>query len=134
MSEKRKVGRPKRMVSSLWDGWQDDILSLYNEGASDVEIKALIWNKTGSFSNGLWDRWIEESEEFSQTIKNGKLLAQSWWANKGRTNLGNKEFSFTGWYMNMKNRYGWADKQETKHSGEVGAQVLISLPDNDRDE
>lgn len=135
MSEKKKVGRPKRMVSSLWDGWQDDILILYSQGASDVEVKALIWNKTGSFSNDLWDRWIKENKEFSETIKNGKLLAQAWWSNKGRTNLGNKEFSFTGWYMNMKNRYGWADKQETKLSGQVESVVTtFSLPDNKRDE
>jgi hypothetical protein len=135
MSEKKKVGRPKRMVSSLWDGWQDDILILYSQGASDVEVKALIWNKTGSFSNDLWDRWIKENKEFSETIKNGKLLAQAWWSNKGRTNLGNKEFSFTGWYMNMKNRYGWADKQETKLSGQVeNVLTTFSLPDNTRDE
>lgn len=106
-------GRPTDDLTTLPDGWYNDVLDLYKDGASDVEIKALIYEWRGSFSNDLWDRWLKDEPEFSQTIKTGKLLAESWWSKKGRTNLENKEFSFTGWYMNMKNRYGWKDRTET---------------------
>ena len=109
------LSRPKQKVESeLWDGWYNDILELYKEGASDVEIKALIYERKGSFSNNLWERWMEEEPQFWETIKMGKLISEAWWNRKGRKGLENKEFNYTGWYMNMKNRFGWADKQEIK--------------------
>ena len=109
------MSRPKQKVESeLWDGWYNDILELYKEGASDVEIKALIYERKGSFSNNLWERWMEEEPQFWETIKMGRLLSEAWWNRKGRKGLENKEFNYTGWYMNMKNRFGWTDKQEIK--------------------
>lgn len=125
------AGRPKKDPSILWDGWQDEVLSIYKDGGSDVEVKALIYSKLGSFSNDLWERWMNEEVQFSEIIKIGKLLSESWWAKKGRSNLENKDFNFTGWYMNMKNRFGWKDKTEIDHSNK-GEQFVFMLPDNKR--
>jgi hypothetical protein len=110
--EKNPVGRPPEDLSSLPDEWYIDVLDLYNAGASDAEIKALIYRWRGSFSNDLWDRWIADYEEFSEAIKTGRLLAEGWWHQNGRTNLQNKEFNYTGWYMQMKNRFGWRDRTD----------------------
>lgn len=109
------AGRPKEDLSSLPNGWHNDILEVYRDGGSDVEVKALIYKWRGRFSNTLWDRWMLEEEEFSETIKMGRMLSEAWWTKNGRTNLKNKDFNYTGWYMNMKNRFGWSDKQETKN-------------------
>lgn len=112
----RDVGRPKDDLKSLPDNWYNEILSMYREGCSDVEVKALIFEWRGSFSNDLWDRWIKEEKQFSETIKAGKLISEAWWHKEGRTSLREKEFNYTGWYMQMKNRFGWADKQELDHT------------------
>jgi len=108
-------GRPKE-VFYLPDGWYNDILDMYKEGSSDVEIKAYIYELRGTFSNDLWDRWMEEEEEFSETIKTGKIFSEAWWSKTGRKNLENKDFSYTGWYMNMKNRFNWTDRIANDHT------------------
>jgi hypothetical protein len=106
------MGRPKEDISSLPDGWYNEVLDLYKEGGSDSEVKAMIWEWRGSFSNNLWDRWLEEEKEFWETIKGGRMLEEAWWKKNGRTNLQNKEFNYTGWYMQMKNRFGWKDRSD----------------------
>lgn len=112
------AGRPKVEID-LSEGWQDKIIFMYGDGSSDVEIKAWICEQRGSFSNDLWNRWLEEEPDFSETIKMGRLYSESWWAKQGRKNLENKDFSYTGWYMNMKNRFGWKDKQEVEQTGGI---------------
>lgn len=120
-----EVGRPKEPLI-LWEGWAQEVLALYEVGASDVEIKALIWKRRGSFSNDLWDRWLKEEAEFSETIKVGKMLSEAAWTKQGRENLKVKEFNYVGWYMNMKNRFNWSDKTQQEISGPNGQPVQIT--------
>jgi len=77
------------------------------DGASQAEITAGL-----EISNDLFYRFMKEEPEFSETIKKGLVLCKCWWEKKGRKNLENSKFSATLWYMNMKNRFGWADKTE----------------------
>lgn len=120
-----KAGRPKKEFEDLKKkmpkDWAQQIVELYSIGGADVEIKALIYRWIGTFSNDLWDRLLAEEPEFSETIKMGRQLSHAWWVSEGRSNLKDREFNYTGWYMNMKNRFGWADKREDKvqHSGSV---------------
>ena len=84
------------------------IIALMKEGASIEEIcleldicKQTIYN------------WFDNHPELLDAKKKGEDFSKGWWMKQGRTNLKDKEFNYTGWYMNMKNRFGWADKQQT---------------------
>jgi len=121
------AGRPKEGLNSLPDNWYDDVLNLYKEGGSDVEVKAMIYEWRGSFSNDLWERWLKEEPEFSETIKMGKILSEAWWTKEGRTNLNKSSFSFTGWYMQMKNRFNWTDRVDNTSGGKPIKQEPVNI-------
>jgi hypothetical protein len=98
---------------------------MYSNGASDAEIKATIYMWRGSFSNDLWDRWLKEEEQFSEVIKMGRIIAEAWYTKLGREQLVNSFFPFAGWYMQMKNRFGWKDKPEDTNDRDVPIQIEV---------
>lgn len=118
------AGRPKKQLSDLPDKWYDTTLALYSVGASDVEIRAEL-----SIAQSTWERMLKEEEEFSITIKKGRQLSNAWWERQGRTNLKETKFSATLWYMNMKNRFHWADKQEIQHGVDDKLARIIAKGD-----
>jgi hypothetical protein len=102
------MGRPKKTIEDLPPNWEE-VIGLYDEGASDTEVKVTL-----GLSNDLWARLVKEEPEFSEAVKRGREKSKAWWERTGRIALRDKEFSFTGWYMNMKNRFGWRDKHEVE--------------------
>ena len=103
-----KRGRPLLQLEDLPKGWEDSIISMSKEGASIVEIAIEL-----DISRTTLAAMTERDEYFLNTIKRCKRYCEGWWLKKGRTELENRDFSSTLWYMNMKNRFGWADKQQT---------------------
>lgn len=97
------VGRPTEYKSEYCKIAQD----LIDEGASMAEVAYEL-----RVARATLYRWADAHEEFRDTIKDSKEFSEGWWMKQGRLNLQNKDFSSTLWYMNMKNRFGWADKQE----------------------
>lgn len=93
------------------------VLDLMRDGASLVEVSAELGIHRDTFYKWIDDKSEYYHEEFGKAVSEGKLLSQAWWERNGRINLTNKDFSYTGWYMNMKNRFGWADKQEVSGPG-----------------
>ena len=121
-------GRPLIKLEDLPEGWEDTIINLSKEGASIVELAVEL-----DICRNTLKALSERIEYFLNTIKKCKRYCEAWWLSKGRTELDNKDFSYTGWYMNMKNRFGWADKQENKndntHTGEI--KINYNLPNGD---
>ena len=120
-----KGGRPKIKLSDFPEGWEKEVVEIGKQGGSDVEIRGYL----NGICHETWERLIKEEPLFSETIKSARLHCQIWWEKNGRKNLNNKDFSYTGWYMNMKNRFGWKDKQETQVE-EKGVKTIIVRGDD----
>src|SRR3989344_2382213 len=116
--------RPKKTIKDLPKNWKRLVLKEMEVGASKQEIKVLF-----HISNDLFDRFMKEDKEFSETILYGVDLAEAWWLRQGRTNLKNKQFNAHLWYMNMKNRFSWRDRQVTDiTSGERPIAGVVLMP------
>lgn len=118
------MARPKKTLNDLPKGWQQTIIDIMSQGGSKVEVKAKL-----SISNDLFERLVDEEPLFSDTVKKGEQLSQAWWEQKARLNLENRDFNATLWYMNMKNRFGWRDKQDIEHSNNPANPLSIVLID-----
>lgn len=139
-------GRPKKTFEDakkkMPKDWEEQIISLYSQGGSDVEVRGLLIDWLGSASFDLWERWLNEEPEFSQTIKRGRIKSQVWWESLGRTQLvqeAGKEattrFDTTLWYMNMKNRFKWTDRQDNTSGDKPMTSEKITVEIlNSRDE
>lgn len=130
-------GRPSKYRKEMCQ----QAIDLMKEGASKIEVCAEI----GITTETLYDWCNPDSDrfhpDFSDAIKNGMELCQAWWEKQGRTNLVGKyqgdSFNSTLWYMNMKNRFKWADKHvhsgdhdnpiEHNHTGDI--DVNLKTPD-----
>lgn len=106
----------------------DKVIELMAQGASKVEVCA----ELEICEETLYDWCREESprfhKEFSESIKKGEKLSQAWWERNGRINLENSQFNYTGWYMNMKNRFKWADRQYNENTGNQTVTVSTGVP------
>ena len=120
----RGRGRPKIELKDLPKGWKETIINLSKEGASIVELSVEL-----NISRDTFYALSDREPEFFDTVKRCKELCEAWWKRKGRIELDNKDFSYTGWYMNMKNRFGWADKKEIKEERKVETSIDYSKLD-----
>lgn len=98
-----KVGRP----TDYRPEFCKKAIELLKEGASIEEIGLEL-----NIGTSTVYKYMEEFPEFMDAIKKGREFSKGWWLKQGRKNLWDKEFSPTLFYMNMKNRFGWSDKQE----------------------
>lgn len=119
------VGRPTKYIPSMCKV----AIDLMSEGASLAEVAAEI-----DVCEDTIQEWKRKSgdyfiEEFSEAIKQGIRKSKAWWEKHGRKNLDNKEFNSTLWYMNMKNRFKWADNQNIEQKVEIDDR---SLTDDER--
>ena len=78
--------------------------------------------------------WEKEHPDFLDAKKKGFQLCQYAWEQAGAIRaLKDKDFSWVGWYMNMKNRFRWRDKVETSRDPESSPDKLIITFDKDED-
>ena len=113
------LGRPTKYRPEMCD----KVIELMKEWASLVEVA---W--TLDIDETTLHDWKANNKEFSKSIKRWIRLSEAWWQRMWRENLFESpdwmRFNYTGWYMNMKNRFGWADKQEIEQKAEKAYNEL----------
>lgn len=114
------MGRPSKYTEDM----PQMVIELMREGASLAEVASELGVSRATLSKWQAD---ENKPEFVEAIKIGVDLSQAWWEKQGRTELWNSKFNHVLWYMNMKNRFGWRDKQEIDHT--VQGQLIINRAD-----
>jgi orotate phosphoribosyltransferase-like protein len=100
------MGRPPDYTPDLCE----KVIPLLKQGMSIAEIGLEL-----DIGYSTIYAWMERFPDFKEAIKNGREYSKGWWEKNGRIALRDKDFNSTLWYMNMKNRFGWKDKQETEH-------------------
>lgn len=111
MTDKRPVGRPRTTTSDLPECWQDIIVDCGQEGGSAVEMRCLL-----GIGESAWGTLLEDSDDFRRTVKKAQALCEVWWERQGRKMTTGEQGNATVWIFNMKNRFGWRDKQEIDHT------------------
>lgn len=109
--------------------------SIYGEGGCDAEVKvALAIEPARAMSNGLWDDLQEREPIFSEAVKEGRQLAEAWWAQARKRGIFmGKDFNATTYIFSMKNRFlNWRDKQEVEHSADQKAPPTFLLKIDNR--
>jgi hypothetical protein len=108
---KRPVGRPRTTTNDLPENWRDIVVDCGQQGGSAVEIRCLL-----GLGQSAWETLLEDSEDFRVTVKTAKALCEVWWERRGREMATGSDGNATVWIFNMKNRFGWKDKQDIDHT------------------
>lgn len=122
------MARDKRSIDDICKehdpNWFDTALRLSQDGASIAEICVAI----GISRNTLYYKMKHHDEDgkIKDMVDGWKLIAEAWFNKTGRVNLENKDFSYQGFSMFMKNRFNWNDgKQQIDITS---GDEAISLP------
>jgi len=121
-----KLEPHKLMLSRAW---KTTALKLAAQGASMVEIMLAIGVKPKRHAR-LLKETTPKGRVYRAVMTEAKNLCEAWWLQVGRKGLtmGTK-FNSSLYYMNMKNRFGWKDKNET----EFGKETLSVIEDKMRE-
>lgn len=118
------IGRPTKYDPEICE----KVLDLFKQGKSIRQICLIL-----DISKSTFYLWKEEHEEFSDTINEGLDFSQGWWEEQGQQGLwfsnieGAEKLNYTGWFMNMKNRFkqDWRDKQPEEEEKEKEPQKVV---------
>ena len=109
-------GRPTKYKPEMCQ----QAIDFMSKGFSKAETSAEL-----GISRETLNQWEKSNDEFSDAIKEGERQSALWWAKMGMAGMTGKVpgFNATIWIFNMKNRHGWADKQEINLGGKLEVNI-----------
>ena len=101
--EKRPVGRPRKTLNDLPEGWQLRLKEMGAEGMLDID--AIVY--LGISKETFYD-FLGEYSEFSDAVNEMRNLSQTWWASiprKGFKDGKSKDLNSNLWHLVMRNKF-----------------------------
>lgn len=115
-----KGGRPTKYSVALSKRLPD----LFKNGESVAEVCMAL-----DISKDTFYAWVKKHKRFSDAYNKGLQKSEAWWSRLGRAGAqGSVKIQPATWIFNMKNRFGWTDRIEQQHSGEVKGGLAIGVP------
>jgi len=86
-----------------------EMMDMYSAGKSDIQVmKAL------RITKAMFNDYYKKHEPFRRVVDQGRVDSESWWVEQGQLALHSEaRFNSTVWQLNMKNRFGWAEKTDS---------------------
>lgn len=119
------MSRPPKITKEWADEKALTLAKMYQNGESLAEVCAEL-----DICKESYYKACEISKAFSDSDKKGKILSEAWWTKLGRAgSAGKVNIQPATWCFNMKNRFGWRDKQEITHESDNLVDALKDLAD-----
>jgi len=115
-----KVGRPTKYTKHI----AKILPYMFINGESVAEVCVQLGICKDTFYN-----WRKEHKEFSDSYKRGLTYSEAWWTVLGRLGAAGKEdINAATWIFNMKNRFNWLDKVESKIEVSQLPEIQVIMP------
>jgi len=119
-NSKHAGGRPTKYRKELLEGLPER----FAQGQSIEEVC-----RDMGISRQTFYVWMEKHKQFHDTVKKGLALSEAWWHTLGRAGASGKaQINPAVWIFNMKNRFNWSDRKESKIevTGKDGAPINVA--------
>jgi hypothetical protein len=100
---KNPVGRPKKTLNDLPEGWETKLIEMGSEGMFDIDAMVYL-----GIRSELFYKWVNENQIFSNTINEMRQLSHTWWASiprKGFKDGKSKDLNSNLWSLIMRNKF-----------------------------
>jgi len=101
--EKRPVGRPRKTLNDLPEGWQLRLKEMGAEGMLDIDAIVYL-----GISKETFYEFLGEYLEFTDAVNEMRNLSQTWWASiprKGFKDGKSKDLNSNLWHLVMRNKF-----------------------------
>lgn len=119
-----KRGRPTKFKEEYCEMLVDHM----SQGLSFETFGAVV----GIYKEALYN-WVYKNENFANAKREGSLKSQLFWEKIGIDGTMGKinNFSTGTWIFNMKNRFGWSDKQDVALSSKESIKIQIKKDEDE---
>jgi hypothetical protein len=101
------------------DWTANDIIGLYSEGYTDIEVI-----KELGITRRQFDKMLQVNPHFRETVERGRDYSEAWNLTQSRIHLKDKDFNVSLFNSRMMNIHGWSQKvDQNNKSLNVNAEM-----------